>query len=98
MAVAGHVRSGVSWSCDLPPGGDGLDKPGGDELAECGIWDADMASEPHEADAALFDGAAGEAVGGAEDLDSLSDGQEAVGGAASHAACLVAETPGASSW
>src|SRR5579859_2349875 len=95
--AAGLVRSVVSCSCGLSPFlmVDRLDEPGLDELAECGFGDAHVSADPDEPDTALFDQPPGEALGGAEHVGGLGDGQQPVssGGlvAPCHAARPVAE-------
>jgi hypothetical protein len=68
-------------SCDLAPFlcGDRLDETGRDELAERGFGDTYVSANPHEADAALFDQATGEAFGGAQDGGGFGHGQQPLG-------------------
>src|SRR6266702_8887609 len=78
----------VCWASGSPPWvrrrcGHLLDEPGGDELAQRGLGNADMASlaalaEADEADTPLGDEPPGKSLGCAEQLGGLSDGEEPV--------------------
>ena len=64
----------------MRPRGDRFDGPGRDELAQCGLGDANVTADPDETDTPLRDQPPREALTRGEQLGGLSDSEQSVGG------------------